>query len=97
MLPVHPWLRVWNEEGRRDYFFELSFPYGGVSGGNGATIGYLSMILGATLILSERVTLLHGALVQKGGQASALIGPSGRGKTTAAHRIGPPWRAISDD
>jgi len=97
MLPVHTWLRVWREEGRRDYFFELSFPYGRASGGNGSLIGHLSMILGTTLILSDRVTLLHGALVQRDGLASALIGPSGRGKTTAARRIGPPWRAISDD
>ncbi len=96
-LPVHSWLRIW-QNGGRDCYFVLSFPYGKVSGGPPTDTGYLSMIVSATfLLLTDRVTLLHGALVQRDGLASALIGPSGRGKTTAARRIGPPWRAISDD
>lgn len=41
--------------------------------------------------------LLHGALVAHGGDGVILSGPSGVGKTTAAHRIPPPWRALSDD
>ncbi|MEN6343000.1 MAG: hypothetical protein ABFC89_10650 [Methanospirillum sp.] len=97
VLPVHPWLRVWHD-GSRDYHFVLSFPYGEVSGGPPSYVGYLSMILGATfLLLSDRVTLLHGALVERDGLASVLIGTGGAGKTTAARRIGPPWRAVSDD
>ncbi len=97
MLPIHSWLRAW-QNGSRDIFFEFSFPYGRATGDPASMIGYLSMTLGATfLILAERVTLLHGALVQKEGLASVLIGTSGRGKTTAARRIGPPWRAVSDD
>ena len=97
VLSVHPWLQVWHDGGR-DYHFVLSFPYSEPSGGPSSHIGYLSMIVGATfLLLSERVTLLHGALLTRDGLASVLIGTGGAGKTTAARRVGPPWQAVCDD
>lgn len=41
--------------------------------------------------------LLHGALAERGGRGVLLLGPSGRGKTTASRRLPPPWESLSDD
>jgi SynChlorMet cassette protein ScmC len=41
--------------------------------------------------------LLHGALAELDGRGVVLAGPSGAGKTTASHRLPPPWSAHSDD
>jgi len=41
--------------------------------------------------------LLHGALAVRGSAGVLLLGPSGRGKTTASGRLMPPWTSLSDD
>ena len=40
---------------------------------------------------------IHAALIEKKGLGIALVGASGRGKTTCCRRVPAPWRALSDD
>ena len=48
-------------------------------------------------LLTDRVLLIHGALVTNGGTGYVLTGPSGVGKSTAASRVPSPWNAAADD
>lgn len=48
-------------------------------------------------LLSDRLLLLHCALVTSGTEGHVLVGRSGVGKSTAASRVPPPWRAPADD
>lgn len=58
----------------------------------------VSMLLRSVLsMLSNRLLLIHGALVTDGERGFVLAGPSGAGKTTAAARVPLPWRAPADD
>jgi SynChlorMet cassette protein ScmC len=41
--------------------------------------------------------LVHGALIVHNGVGIILAAPAGRGKSTAAARLHPPWEAWSDD
>lgn len=41
--------------------------------------------------------LMHGTLAELGGTGVVLAGTSQVGKSTAARRLPPPWRALSDD
>jgi len=41
--------------------------------------------------------LIHGALAERDGMGVILAGPGGTGKTTASHRLPPPWRSLCDD
>jgi SynChlorMet cassette protein ScmC len=40
---------------------------------------------------------LHSALCERGGKGLALAGSSGKGKSTACHRLPAPWVSLSDD
>lgn len=40
---------------------------------------------------------VHAALIEREGIGIALVGASGRGKSTCCRRIPTPWRALSDD
>lgn len=52
---------------------------------------------GVMALLSDRLLLVHGALIADGDAGHVLAGPSGAGKTTAAARVPPPWRGVADD
>lgn len=59
-------------------------------------------LIGVSLVLAAKLqadggVLLHGALAERDGAAALLLGPSGRGKTTASRMLAPPWRSLSDD
>ena len=41
--------------------------------------------------------LIHGALIEYLGNGLILMAKSGIGKSTAAKRVPPPWKALSDD
>lgn len=41
--------------------------------------------------------LLHGALAEREGSGVLLVGPPGKGKSTASKRLQPPWVSHSDD
>jgi SynChlorMet cassette protein ScmC len=41
--------------------------------------------------------LLHAALAEYRGSGFVMAGPGGVGKSTASHRLPPPWRSICDD
>lgn len=57
-----------------------------------------SFIAGGLLtLLSDRLLLLHAALIANGDAGHVLAGPSGAGKSTAAARVPPPWRGVADD
>ncbi|MEN6343337.1 MAG: hypothetical protein ABFC89_12365 [Methanospirillum sp.] len=57
-----------------------------------------SFIAGGVLtLLSDRLLLVHGALIADGDAGYLLAGPSGAGKSTAAARVPPPWRGVADD
>lgn len=58
----------------------------------------LSMVFNEILaILSDRILLVHGALLVKGERGFVLTGHGGIGKSTAAARVPPPWHAEADD
>ncbi|NLX49130.1 MAG: hypothetical protein GXY82_04510 [Methanospirillum sp.] len=58
----------------------------------------ISFMVGSVLgLLSDRLLLIHGALIADGEKAHVLTAPSNVGKTTAASRVPPPWRAVTDD
>jgi SynChlorMet cassette protein ScmC len=48
-------------------------------------------------LLSDRLLLIHGALIVKGKSVHVMTGPSGAGKSTIASRVPPPWIAPADD
>lgn len=57
-----------------------------------------SFIVGGLLsLLSDRLLLVHAALIADGDAGHVLAGPSGAGKSTAAARVPPPWRGVADD
>ncbi|MEN6517170.1 MAG: hypothetical protein ABFC38_03130 [Methanospirillum sp.] len=57
-----------------------------------------SFITGGLLsLLSDRLLLVHGALITDGDAGHVLAGASGAGKSTAAARVPPPWRGVADD
>lgn len=57
-----------------------------------------SFVVGGLLtLLSDRLLLVHAALVAAGDSGHVLAGPSGSGKSTAAARVPPPWRGVADD
>ena len=57
-----------------------------------------SFIAGGLLtLLSDRLLLVHGALIADGDAGYLLAGPSGAGKSTAAARVPAPWRGVADD
>lgn len=58
----------------------------------------LSMVFNEILaILSDRILLIHGALLVNGERGYVLTGRGGIGKSTAAARVPPPWQAEADD
>lgn len=52
---------------------------------------------GVLSLLAHRLLLIHAALVTQGDEGYVLAGESGAGKSTAAARLPPPWRAPADD
>ena len=57
-----------------------------------------SFVMGGVLsLLPDRLLLVHAALVAQGDEGYVLAGESGAGKSTAAARVPPPWRAPADD
>ncbi|HIH02646.1 MAG TPA: hypothetical protein HA263_01945 [Methanoregulaceae archaeon] len=57
-----------------------------------------SFITGGLLsLLSDRLLLVHGALIADGDAGHVLAGASGAGKSTAAARVPAPWRGVADD
>ena len=58
----------------------------------------MTLVVGGILaLLSDRILLIHGALITNGDRGYVLTGPSGAGKSTAASRVPLPWRAPADD
>ncbi len=58
----------------------------------------ISMLFNSILaVRSDSIFLIHGALLVNGEAGYVLTGPCGVGKSTAAARVPPPWRAVADD
>ena len=90
-------IRVHQNPGKDRYLCELR-PYPSSNPTQLVMWILISMVINAVLaLLSDRLLLIHGALITDGDNGYLLTGPSGVGKSTAASRVPLPWYAPADD
>lgn len=100
-VPTHGWRamdlggsRIWSHDDVADVFCEVDW----CGNPNGVFLAWTSIVhcIYQRAIQSGGLPL-HAALVERGGKGVALLGSSGRGKSTCCLRLPQSWHALSDD